>query len=283
MLRIAALTTAGIAVSGCTYDVGLGYASDSYGNGYYDCDPYNTFGSYYDCDYGYGFSNIGYGGGWYDSYWYPGYGVFLFDNYGRRYAMRDNHRRYWGDRRYRWYRENRGRNDGYGKRDRRDGRNYVDGGRGLDPIGWPERNGGRARDGERGERSRGEGRRGRNDQWRGGTGAGGVPEPNPEYVNGQGRAERNRDGWRGTEPGQGRRARRGYDGTMEAVQQPDRPALRSGGNGGEGRGGNRQSVPISGNENQSAAPRVVPETTAPRAGSQPVSRRDRDLPEGLPD
>ena len=113
VLRIAALATVGIAISGCTYDVGLGYASDGYGygggSGYYDCDPYSPFDNYYDCDNGYGYSNIGYGGGWYDNLWYPGYGFFLFDNYGQRYNMRDNHRRYWGERRHRWYRENRGR------------------------------------------------------------------------------------------------------------------------------------------------------------------------------
>jgi hypothetical protein len=109
-LKIAALATAGIGVSGCTYDLGLGYASDGYGSGYYDCDPYSPFDSYYDCDYGNGFYDIGYGGGWYDNFWYPGHGYFLFDNYGRRYNMRDNHRRYWGERRHRWYRENRGRN-----------------------------------------------------------------------------------------------------------------------------------------------------------------------------
>ena len=54
ILRVAVLATASIAVSGCTYDVGLGYASDGYGygggSGYYDCDPYSVFDSYYDCD-----------------------------------------------------------------------------------------------------------------------------------------------------------------------------------------------------------------------------------------
>ena len=108
-LKIAALATAGIAVSGCTYDMGLGYASDGYYDDAYDCDPYGGYDSYYQCDYGHGFYNIGYGGGWYDNYWYPGYGFYLFDNYGGRYPMRDNHRRYWGEQRHNWYRENRGR------------------------------------------------------------------------------------------------------------------------------------------------------------------------------
>ena len=38
LLKIAALTTAGMAVSGCTYDMGLGYAIDGYYDNYYDCD-----------------------------------------------------------------------------------------------------------------------------------------------------------------------------------------------------------------------------------------------------
>ena len=184
VLRIAALATVGISVSGCTYDVGLGYASDGYGyggggSGYYDCDPYSPFDNYFDCDNGYGYSNIGYGGGWYDNLWYPGYGFFLFDNYGQRYNMRDSHRRYWGERRHRWYRENRGRHDGGA---RRDGRNYSDGG--MDAIGRPEQNGGRLRDGERGGRHGGDGRRGPNRSWEGtnGNGANAVPVPNPEAV-----------------------------------------------------------------------------------------------------
>lgn len=111
IVKIAALASASIALSGCVYDLGLGYASD----GYYDdadgCDPYSDYDRYYDCDIGYGFNNIGYGGGWYDNYYYPGYGFFLFDNVGRRYPMRDQHRRYWGEKRHNWYRENRGRGD----------------------------------------------------------------------------------------------------------------------------------------------------------------------------
>lgn len=202
LLRIAALATAGVALSGCTYDLGLGYASDGYGygggSGYYDCDPYSPFDNYYDCDNGYGFSNIGYGGGWYDNYWYPGYGLFLFDNGGRRYAMRDNHRRYWGERRHSWYRENRGRRDDHGGRGR--GRGYSDN-NGLDPIAWPERGGGRVREGDNDRRTRGEGRRGRNRDWQGGddNGANAVPMPNPEAVRGDGR--------RGRGDGQGRRFR----------------------------------------------------------------------------
>lgn len=113
-LRIAALAGVSAGLSGCYSDFGLGYASDGYGQ--YDCDPYSQFDSYYNCDYGYGFNNIGYGGGWYDNFYYPGYGIFLFDNYGRRYNMRDDHRRYWGGQRFTWQREHyRGNQHGGGQ------------------------------------------------------------------------------------------------------------------------------------------------------------------------
>lgn len=206
-LKVAALATAGMALSGCVYDVGLGYASDGYYSDY-DCDPYGGYDSYYDCDYGYGFSNIGYGGGWYDSFWYPGYGFYLFDSYGRRHPMRDHHRRYWGERRHGWYRENRARH-GDGGRYHGRGRGYNDNGT-PDAVGWPENNGGRVRDGDTNRRGRGEGRRGRNDQWRGGdgTGANAVPVPNPEVVQGRDRDRRGSEGRRG----EGRRSGRGNDG-----------------------------------------------------------------------
>jgi hypothetical protein len=227
LLKIVALTAAGTALSGCVYDVGLGYASDGYYNDYY-CDPYGGYDSYYDCDYRSGFYNIGFGGGWYDNYYYPGYGYYLFDNYGRRHAMRDNHRRYWGEKRHGWYREHRGRD-----RDRKDyrgrGRGYSDS---ATPgvIGWPERDGGRVRDGDGRRRGDGQGRRGRNDQWRGGdgNGAAAVPTPNPDYVRGRG------DGRRGD--GQGRGRWRGNDGA-NAVPQPNRAERR--GNGGQGNAGQR--------------------------------------------
>ena len=69
-VRIGGLATVGIGLSGCTSDVGLGNTSD------------------------------GYGGGWYDDYLYPGHGFFPFNNCGRRYAMRDNYRRNWSERRH---------------------------------------------------------------------------------------------------------------------------------------------------------------------------------------
>ncbi len=213
--RIAALATAGIAVSGCTYDVGLGYASDNYYNdGYYNdgynCDPYGGYDNYYQCDYGQGFIDIGYGGGWYDSFWYPGYGFYLFDNIGRRYPMRDHHRRYWGERRHYWYRENRGRNhDGrHHDRPRHQGRRH-DHNNNAAPgtTGWPERNGGRVHDGDDDRRGRDEGRRGRNGQWPGGDNRGGdnrggdgqgavkVPAPNPDATQRPGRGRQRDEGY----------------------------------------------------------------------------------------
>ena len=199
MLRFAVLATAGALLSGCTYDLGLGYASDGYGGGYYDCDPYSAFDNYYDCDNGYGFSNIGYGGGWYDSFYYPGYGIFLFDNYGSRHRMRDHHRRYWGERRHSWYRDNRGRHEG-GRRDGRGlnnrGRGYT-GNDGLNTIGWPEQDGGRVREGDRNGRSRGDGRRDRNRGWRGGegNGANAIPAPTPDATRGRSEGRRDGGGW----------------------------------------------------------------------------------------
>lgn len=285
-LRLAALTAATIGLSGCVYDMGLGYASDGYGYGSYDCDPYAPFDSYYACDSGYGFYNIGFGGGWYDSYWYPGYGYYVFDNYGRRFNMRDNHRRYWGDRRQRWYRDNRGHHDGDGRDDRRghgngrgDGRGYGDdrGHRnnatsGVDqPIGWPERNGGR-RDERPGRRHDGN--------------AGAVG--NGDWDNRGG----NRDDPRGGR-GNGRQGR--IDGpnnnagaVSEPVSQPlGRPGPDRRGNG-EGRGGERPRVqqPSNGMPQGSALP---PPPPARQRDARPPSRPRadppglRDGPDRLPD
>ena len=47
------------------------------------------------------------GGGWYENYYYPGDGFFHFDIVGRRYLMRDHRRRYWGEKRQFYYREDR--------------------------------------------------------------------------------------------------------------------------------------------------------------------------------
>ena len=244
LLRIGALATVGIGLSGCTYDVGLGYASNGYGGGYYECDPYSPFDSYYDCDNGYGFSNIGYGGGWYDNYWYPGHGYFLFDSYGRRYAMRDNYRRYWGERRHHWYRENRGRYDGrhrYGR-----GRDYT-GTDGPDAIGWQETGGGQVRDRDRnGQGPEGERRRNRNRGWQGGesNGADAVPQPNPDATGGRGNGRR-----------EGRR--------------------------GDGRNGYSQPVPSTGNAEQPAAPQLEP--TMPSEVAAPERRQGRSERHERPD
>lgn len=168
--RVVALASVGAALSGCVYDVGLGYASDGYYDDAYGCDPYSNYDRYYNCDYDHGFNNIGYGGGWYDNFYYPGHGFFLFDNIGRRYPMRDHHRRYWGERRYSWYRENRGR-DGDGGRYQRRNRGYTDGAT-PGAIGRPERYDGRVDDVQRPRDGRRDGRRSRDDQWRGADGRG---------------------------------------------------------------------------------------------------------------
>lgn len=112
ILKAVLLISASVGLSGCVYDLGLGYASDGYYDDGYGCDPYGGYDAYYDCDYGQGFANIGFGGGYYDNYFYPGYGFFLFDNVGRRYPMRDHHRRYWGEKRQGYFREQRGRDRG---------------------------------------------------------------------------------------------------------------------------------------------------------------------------
>lgn len=107
LLKAALLVAAGTGLSGCVYDVGLGYASNGYYDGGYGCDPYGGYDAYYECDYGQGYANIGFSGGYYDNFYYPGYGIFLFDNVGRRYQMREEYRRYWGEKRQIWNRERR--------------------------------------------------------------------------------------------------------------------------------------------------------------------------------
>ena len=196
LLKAAVLMATSAGLSGCVYDVGMGYASDSYYNdgyassGYYNdgygCDPYGRYDAYYDCDYRQGFGNIGFSGGWYDNYYYPGYGFVLFDRVGRRYPMRDHHRRYWGERRHYHYREYRGRD--------RDGRGYDGRRRGYTNDVIPGVNSGaistdgsvpNAADSRRDGRR--EGRRNRMDQWQGGRGnsVNAIPVPNPENLQGQ--------------------------------------------------------------------------------------------------
>jgi hypothetical protein len=279
LLKISALAAAGMGLSGCVYDMGLGYASDGYYDDAYDCDPYGGYDSYYQCDYGHGFYNIGYGGGWYDNYWYPGYGFYLFDNNGGRYPMRDNHRRYWGEQRQHWYRENRGRHQDRGRYQGRRGSGYTDHAT-PGAIGWPERNGGRVRDGDENRRGRGDGRRGRNDQWRGGdgNGANAVPVANPEVVQRQGRGRERGEGY-------GRPNRRGSEGA-NAVPVPvavPQPAMRQGGRGERIRGGEgrmyrqapAQAAPAASTQSAPPAPRAA--MPSPRAErSAPAPRQGRN-------
>ena len=198
LVHAALVMVAGAGLSGCVYDLGLGFASDGYYDDGYGCDPYGRYDAYYDCDYGQGFSNIGFGGGWYDNYYYPGYGIFLFDNVGRRYPMRDQYRRYWSEKRHNWYREHRGDRRQGGRYDGRPGR-YNDG---VTPgqTSWPDRRGPRperVQDGDNDRRDRRrEGRRPRAESWRAGDGrpAGAVSVPNADD---QQRTGRNRDGQQG--------------------------------------------------------------------------------------
>lgn len=272
ILNIASLATAGFAVSGCTYDMGLGYASDGhYDDGYYkddyNCDPYGGYDSYYQCDYGNGFYNVGFGGGWYDNFWYPGHGFYLFDNVGRRFLMRDNHRRYWGEKRHNWYCERRGRG--------RDGGPYEGGGRDYSgnatpgTIGWPERNGGRVGDGDD-RHARGDGlgqnRRSRNDQWRGGegNGAAAVPLPNPDTVQRPGRGRERGDGY-------GRPNRRGNDGENAVpVQGQGQPGMRQGGRADRANGGGEVF-----SYRQAPAQPVTVQDEAPAVRSAPQVERVR--------
>jgi hypothetical protein len=236
-LKIAALTAATMGLSGCYYDMGLGY----YDNGYasYDCDPYSPFDRYYDCDYGYGFYNIGYGGGWYDSYWYPGYGTSIFDSRGRRYGMGDHHRRYWSGQRHNWYRDNRGRDGGH----HRNG--YTRSGGGHDAIALPQANGGRGD--RRGRRSRG---------WNPGEQQQqGAVSPPPVVTNGTPPSGRSRgDGHRGNR-GNWNVAPQGQASAVPAPAAQPAPRIqqRQGGNGG---GRNWQAAQQNAQPAPAPAPRV---------------------------
>lgn len=262
-LRFAALTAVTVGLSGCVYEAGLGYASDGYGYNEYNCDPYAQFDSYYDCDNSYGFYNIGFGGGWYDSFWYPGHGYYVFDNYGRRFNMRDNHRRYWGDRRQRWYRDNRGHDGGRGHDNGRGygrGNGHSSNNNGVDqPIAWPERNGGR-----RDERP---GRRAEPTPPTGAVGDGDWSRRGDDRRGGRG------DGRRGRDTGQGN-GRQNNNSVSQPVPQPDaqpmaRPGTdRRGGRGGEGQGRGRYQQPTN-----DAAQNAAPPQQQPAARQQPPARQ----------
>jgi hypothetical protein len=184
-LKAALLLAVGTGLSGCVYDVGLGFASDGYFDGDEGCDPYNSYAAYYDCDYRQGFGNIGFGGGWYDSFYYPGYGFFVFDQVGRRYPMRDHHRRYWGEKRHHWYRERRGRDwdrDRHDRRVRGDWKNTR-----SEKSSTPDRHEGRTRNRDDDRR---DGRRNGNNQGHGGddaSAAGTGPLPHTGAPQGQSR------------------------------------------------------------------------------------------------
>ena len=264
LLNATVLMAASAGLSGCVYDVGLGYASDSYYNdgyassGYYNdgygCDPYGHYDAYYDCDFRQGFGNIGFGGGWYDNYYYPGYGFILFDNVGRRYPMRDHYRRYWGERRHDHYREQRGRN--------RDGKGYNGRPRGYTNDVTPGVNGrsesidGSVAHSDRNNRvGRREGRRNRMDQWQGGEGntANAIPAPNPETLQGQGVGRNSPDNY-------GRRTR-GNDGMNTGYVRPQRA---------------RQDVMT---QQNIPAPRSTPAPQPDRVA--PAPRRGRDIGENV--
>ena len=264
LLKAVVLMATSAGLSGCVYDVGMGYASDSYyndgyaSNGYYNdgygCDPYGRYDAYYDCDFRQGFGNIGFSGGWYDDYYYPGYGFILFDRIGRRYPMRDHHRRYWGEKRHYHYREYRGRNrDGRGYDGRRSGymNDVIPGVNGISEsidgsVPNADRN---SRDGRR------EGRRNRMDQWQGseGNSANAIPVPNPDILQGQG-GGRNR-------PDTNSRRNRGNDGNNAGYVRPQRTGQDV---------ITQQNVP---------APRSAPAPQPDRVA--PAERRDRTVGENV--
>lgn len=265
-LRLAALAGMTAGLSACYTDFGLGYASDGYGSNNYDCDPYSQFDTYYGCDYGYGFSNIGYGGGWYDNFYYPGYGIFLFDNYGQRYNMRDNHRRYWGGQRFNWQREHyRGNRPNIGNQ----GGGYYPGGTRPDG-GHHDWRGEGPRDGDHDGR-RGDGRR---DGHGDGTRDGRRDGPRDGRGNGNG-------GW------QGGNAPAGAVGTPP-VSNPDPGRGEGYGRGGRGRNtggepdmrdgvmGSREEARFERRENYTPqprqAPQPIPQQAAPQDYGQPQQR-----------
>jgi len=106
------------------------------------------------------------GGGWFGNYYYPGHGMFLFYNAGRRFPMREQHRRDWGGRGY-------------------EGRQRGDTTAGA--HGW--------REDRRCDRRKG--KKGADGQWRGGGGRGTVVAPKPNIVAsqdaGRGRGDSNVD------------------------------------------------------------------------------------------
>ena len=88
---MAVVALAPVLLGGCYMSDGL-YGGLSVGAGdYYGGNPYgyDPYGGYYG----------GHDYGWYDNYYYPGSGGYIYDRAGRRYAMRQQDRAYWLQRR----------------------------------------------------------------------------------------------------------------------------------------------------------------------------------------
>lgn len=131
VLRIGTLALGAVSLSACAYGAGdyggYGGVSVGVGSGYaggYDpyCDGYSAYDSFYGCDAGLGFGQIGYGGGYWDNFYYPGFGTFIYDRPGgRRFAMQDRHRQYWGQQRFQYQQQRRGNRQDFrqGRRDDR--------------------------------------------------------------------------------------------------------------------------------------------------------------------
>lgn len=133
--RIAAITLGAASLSACAYGVGdyggyggvsVGVGSGGYAGGYDPyCDGYSAWDSFYGCDAGYGFGQIGFGGGYWDNFYYPGYGTWVYDRPGgRRFAMQDRHRQYWGQQRWQYQQQRRGNRQDF-RQGRRDDRRDV--------------------------------------------------------------------------------------------------------------------------------------------------------------
>ncbi|WAC24183.1 hypothetical protein [Blastomonas sp. SL216] len=120
-VRVAALALGAASLSACAYGYGdyggyggyggvsVGVGSGGYAGGFDPyCDGFSAWDSWYGCDAGYGFGQIGYGGGYWNNFYYPGYGLWLYDRPGgRRFAMDDRQRRYWGQRRWEYQQQRR--------------------------------------------------------------------------------------------------------------------------------------------------------------------------------
>lgn len=131
-VRLVAVALGAASLSACAYGggdyggyggVSVGVGSGGYAGGYDPyCDGYSAWDSFYGCDNGYGFGQIGFGGGYWDNFYYPGYGTWIYDRPGgRRFAMQDRHRQYWGRQRWQYQQQRRGDRRDF-RQDRRDDR-----------------------------------------------------------------------------------------------------------------------------------------------------------------